>query len=164
MKMKHHLVTTNLELLDELDQFLSSLPEELYQDKTKGSSIGMHIRHILEFYAQLEDAVTSSSFSYDHRKRDTSIENSTLKAREKISGISEFLSNLNGPLSEIITLQAACSISSPDLEIKTTLGRELYHVSEHTTHHLAIIKLLVNEYEFSDSFGVAASTRRAVGQ
>ncbi|NAS32775.1 hypothetical protein GTQ40_17480 [Flavobacteriaceae bacterium R38] len=158
----------NLEYLEDIlnqlndDQFSRSL------EILSKSTIGMHVRHILEFYTCLINAVKRNDVvDYDSRVRDTSLESSTLNCLNTIQNISEFLDGVNEDIDMKLRVNYALASNKEGDEtitINTSLHRELQYNIEHAVHHLAIIKIgirsLEDSFNLDENFGVAASTIR----
>jgi len=128
------------------------------------SSIGMHIRHVLEFYICLIEAKQTKTINYDLRKRDLALETSTNKCVFIIDDIIKEVKAFT--TDEELTLIADYSTEQTEnaITLKTSLYRELLYNIEHCTHHMAIIKIglksLEKEIHINEGFGVASSTIR----
>lgn len=157
--------TKMTENLNQLDALLQQIPIEKYVSEIKvlsGSTIGQHIRHILEFYLAL---VTSkvNTINYDERDRDKTIENSIDKATATIEYIQSSISTINEHLTLLYTADFT-SEGHKSLNIETSVGREMAYCLEHSIHHQALIKAALIELNLkhlvNDDFGVAYSTLR----
>ena len=158
--IKHTLVELRsvIHLMDN-DQF--SKPLTIFS----GSSIGMHARHIVEFYqCLLIQYNDNQTINYDKRRRDHRLESCTQHFGLTISHIIKTLEivnhdNLNRPLS--IKSEGEDGLSEP---IVSSLARELQYNLEHTIHHAAFIKIgvltLLPDAHLPSTFGVAPSTLR----
>ncbi|MDW5290166.1 DinB family protein [Formosa sp. PL04] len=159
------LITSNhLNQLKELAKNLSDdqLSEPL--NVLDNSTIGAHVRHVLEFYLCLFDCVHLKHLNYDDRKRDKKVETSTEKC---VLVIERLLNALNTYQTDFeLTLSADYSTDFTDqaVSVQTTFFRELLYNIEHLVHHLAIIKIgmqtLELEETISDDFGISSSTIR----
>jgi uncharacterized damage-inducible protein DinB len=160
-KLIQNIQSTLVELNDvicqlEESQFSQSLPI------FSGSSIGMHSRHIVEFFqCLLEQSLDNQQVNYDKRSRDLLLQTNLdyfSQAVETVISTLDTLSEarLKGPLS-IVT-------DDTDEVMKSSLNRELNYNLEHTIHHAALIKIgilnLMPNKELPKSFGVAPSTIR----
>lgn len=144
--------------LNELIELLNRMSEEQYQLPSKelsGSSIGQHIRHIIEMYHCLLQQYESGIINYDDRKRDIRIETKidyTLYCLEQIKK----QINLNDkPLLLVNHLMGS------NLEIQSHYSRELLYNLEHCIHHQALIKVALmsfDDIEVTEYFGYAPST------
>ena len=149
--------------LNQLSELLQSISEEDFSKQTEvlsGSTIGQHFRHILEFYLVLVDS-KNNTISYDKRKRDRGIENSTKLALKSIKHIELKLENLNQE--ETISLDADFTEDgSRKSKIKSSMAREMAYCLEHSIHHQALIKAGLVSLKLknlvNDKFGVAYST------
>ena len=128
-----------------------------------GSSIGMHARHVVEFYqCLLSQKIDNQIVNYDKRQRDMLLQTQTGYFVYTVSQIINRLDNLDHS-----KLDTPLSISS-DLEgsapINSSLARELHYNLEHTIHHAALIKIgllsIHSSWQIPPSFGVAPSTIR----
>ncbi len=152
------LVSLNSEVLGELSDFLSQLKSEDFADCSpvlRTSSIGQHVRHILELYDCMLSQYESGIVCYDDRKRDKRLETDLSLAVAKIKEIRE---NLKLEDKEIILKMAV----GTDFEtIRSSYNRELCYNLEHCIHHQALIKIACNQLDYlslPSSFGVAKST------
>ncbi len=119
--------------------------------------ISGHMRHIIEFYECFLDGLPAGRIDYDARKRDQSIERSTVAADACIHLLSDCLKTapeLRGDALVWVRLEESCATSS--------VGRELQVLSSHTVHHFAMIALTLRAHGvmIDRSFGVAPSTLR----
>lgn len=157
-----NVITENLKQLANL---LEKIPVEAYQKKIdilSGSSIGQHMRHILEFYQIVVEA-QKNTLSYDNRKRELIIQEDPKVALARIASISESL--LNTDNDREINLDADFTSSGEKTQhLKSSIGREIAYCIEHSIHHQALIKaglIALNlKHLVSEDFGVAYSTIR----
>jgi uncharacterized damage-inducible protein DinB len=128
------------------------------------NTIGKHLRHIIEFYDILIDACNENkTVSYDHRIHCTNTETDLEIANERLKKASEWLKNIP----EVKDLKLLVSYDNKGKEsfvIPSSIERELVYNIEHAIHHMAIIRIAV-ENEFQDvkldqHFGIAYSTIR----
>ena len=145
--------------LKELGNTLRCISDELYTRKSQylfGSSMGQHVRHILEMYEVVLKGYSLDQFSYDRRERNTILEESVEEMYFVISRISSEIKKKDKGL--------ICTIynnKGNKKELKTTYFRELLYCFEHGIHHQALIKVALKEFEWEnipENFGVAPST------
>ncbi|MCB0374777.1 MAG: hypothetical protein KDD04_02550 [Sinomicrobium sp.] len=128
------------------------------------STIGMHIRHIIEFYCCLMESRTTGRVDYDSRKRDIELETRSRKCIAVLDDILDFIATNSQDFP--INLKADYSLKKEDpIILSTTFYRELLYNIEHTVHHMAIIKIGIGELNdaairIDENFGVAVSTIR----
>lgn len=149
------------ELLKEVSTVISLLDHQDYSHALpvlNGSSIGKHVRHILDLFECLIESSTESTINYDQRKRNPETETSKEFALLKIESIVKSLDLLN--LKKEVRLNQ--KLNDEFCAINSTVERELLYNIEHCIHHLAIIKIgIENNFSYvqlPESFGVAYST------
>ncbi len=153
------ILNKNIEQLSALLQILNSLTVSEYAlplTELKNSTIGKHVRHVLEFYLQLLQNETN--ISYDARNRDLNLETNPNTAIERIFLILDKLSTITED--KKITLDCSLTLGEPH-QIDTFLSRELLYTLDHTIHHLAIIKIGLEfslHIKVADHIGIAPST------
>jgi len=154
------------ENLMQIMDLLNSISESDYTKKSEvlsGSTIGQHIRHILEFYLLLVSGSFTGTISYDKRERDIRIEESPSFAIEKIKKLLSGMDTLQE--AETVSFEVDYSMEgNSGNRIISSVGRELAYCIEHSIHHQALIKaglITMGISGITDShFGVAYSTIR----
>jgi hypothetical protein len=122
------------------------------------NTIGQHVRHIIELFQCLENGYNEGIVNYEKRKRDTAIETNKELALQLLQ---EIYSNLGRPDKELVLNASYDDHSSEPLSITTNYFREIAYNLEHTIHHMALIRVGINEVsaiELPENFGVASST------
>ena len=123
-----------------------------------GSTIGKHLRHVIELFQSLEKGYDAGIVNYEKRKRDPQIENDKDFA---LSLLHEIQDNLGKPDKELNLESSYDDGSSEIITIKTNYNRELVYNLEHTIHHMALIRIGINEVSkirLPEDYGVASST------
>jgi hypothetical protein len=125
-----------------------------------GSSVGMHVRHILEFYQCLLNGLVNRSVDYDARERDTRIEHDPEFACGLIQQLLHEIESLTQNLD--ITLYTSLDLSESRQAIPSNFFRELIYMIEHSVHHMAILKMAYadsfSSIPIPSDFGIATST------
>lgn len=145
-------------------QLVSSLDKLTPEQYTKvctnlsNSSIGQHVRHIIEMFQCLEKGYDTGVVNYEKRNRDRAIETDKELALELIHGISKGLDRENKEL----LLEGVYNDTSEELmQFTTNYYREVVYNMEHMIHHMALIRVGLREVdniEVPASFGVASAT------
>ena len=123
-----------------------------------GATIGQHVRHIIEMFICLECGYSSGIVNYENRKRDRQIEQDITLALAKIQ---EIQSGLCKPDKPLILEGIYDSESTHLIRIPTNYYREMIYNLEHTIHHMALIRVGINELTqiaLPENYGVASST------
>jgi hypothetical protein len=146
-------------ILNEIEHITLCLTDVQYCQKVEvlsGSSIGQHLRHIIEFYICL--FADKDYVNYDERERNLLIEQSPLYTREVIANLKTRLFSLD--LDQRIDFKQM--LGNHEVFLPSSYARELIYLSEHTIHHFALIKIGLSSVcpnvEFDKNFGVAEST------
>ena len=148
-------------LLLQLENVLSKMSDEQYSTPIpllSQSTIGQHVRHIIEFYIELNKGYEIGIINYDDRKRDHSLQTCRTTAIKKFREISDGLDKENTALS--IYADFANNDSSTQ-KLETNYFRELMYNLEHTVHHMALIRVGLHtstKIAIPNDFGVAEST------
>jgi hypothetical protein len=124
----------------------------------KHSSVGKHVRHIVEFYECLLFNPEAYSVNYDNRKRNGLLEENVKYTLDYITEIIDTIKQL----SVNKRMQLISVYNTETISIETTLYRELSYNIEHTVHHLAIISIALPLHFpyilIPENFGYAEST------
>lgn len=149
------------EVFIQLSDALDRLSDKEYMQPSDilfNASIGQHIRHIIELFQCLEKGYEEGLVNYEKRKRDYRIETNKNLAALLLRKIYRNLSKPNKRLS----LEAEDYNETVEtVTITTNYYREIAYNLEHTIHHMALIRVGINEVsdiQLPGQFGVAYST------
>lgn len=166
--MSIYLATlSNTNTLKELCQLLQILDDKTYERQNRSltgeeiSSIGVHCRHILEFYQCFFLGLSTGIIDYDSRLRDINVEHCKETALDQLFRTCKNLAELPDCfLPETLTLKAQVDCELAAITSQTCALRELIFLQNHSVHHLALIAALLNSYGLStpSGFGLANST------
>ncbi|MFT4887581.1 MAG: putative damage-inducible protein DinB [Pseudohongiellaceae bacterium] len=152
-----------LHCIEQCEEVVNSLGADDYANSYEGSSsMGSHVRHILDRFQSLFVGLPGLSVDYDARKRDKAIESSTGSARFAIALVSWRMRELDlvKLLGQSISVRETVYHRAAPIKISSTLERELMGLITHSIHHLAIISMLAKQcgHSMGPSFGKAPST------
>jgi hypothetical protein len=146
------------EMIDRLDDAVYIADSRRFS----GSSIGKHVRHTLDHFSLLlVGHARGDPIRYDHRSRGVPVERERAAATEAIEHVRRLIGSLTpSHLRESITIRVMPDASGAELDIRSTLARELAFASHHAVHHFAIMKSIAEEHGFSfpDDYAQAPST------
>jgi FtsZ-binding cell division protein ZapB len=152
---------TSQDLLTQLSLILSEFDDEMFAKNLSvlmDNSIGKHVRHILDLFECLIQGSVSGCINYDHRNRDLVLESSVSTALERIQFIQSEIQELDLEKS----VQMNQKLANIEIELESIIQRELLYNIEHTVHHLAIIRIGIEqnfpEISIPKNFGIAYST------
>lgn len=127
-----------------------------------GSSIAQHVRHVIEFYVCLmaaEDGVVN----YDARKRDKTLETDRNAVLATLEALRDWLNDAV-PNTALELIEDHSLDGTAPVRMHTSLYRELAYALDHGIHHMALIRIAVEQHHahlaLDPDFGVAPSTIR----
>ena len=140
----HTLIEGSLTSVDQLIEFIEELDNTDYQriaSPQYESSIGQHLRHILDLYQAVISAGEGGLIDYDQRRRGNSVERDVNQGLAELADIRQWLTTLNGDdFDHPVSVSSEININTQQVSVfQSSYGRELCFVSSHLTHHLAIM-------------------------
>lgn len=157
MSIKYAVV----DLMEQLQRVLERLSDHQYTMPVgllSDATIGQHVRHILEFFVELNKGYDSGVVNYDRRKRDHTIESNRLVAIRQLVDIGYGITRPEKALSLVADLVPG---ATAPIIVPTYYSRELIYNVEHTIHHMALLRIAItaiSTVKLPEGFGVAAST------
>ena len=145
----------------QLSESLKQLTDAEYTQPSKilfNATIGQHVRHIIELFLCLEKGYDEGFVNYEKRKRDYRIETDKNVAVGLLKDIYRRLERENR---DIVLEAEDYGDVAEVVDIPSNYYRELAYNLEHTIHHMALIRVGINEVStiaLPDEFGVAYST------
>jgi hypothetical protein len=148
-------------VLEQLINTLENLSDVSYNHKSillNGSTIGGHTRHVIELFLTLLNGYEKCSINYEARKRDIQIETDKKFAISLLKNICTriYLENKKLTINDFLN-----EVENDTNKIETNFNRELLYNLEHCVHHMALIRVAINEVStilLPENFGVAAAT------
>ncbi|PTX61748.1 hypothetical protein C8N46_104392 [Kordia periserrulae] len=132
-------LSTSKKLLNEL----TAAPYSCKEVAPYYSSIGTHIRHVLDFYTCIFKGLDRKYVDLTSRGRNQRIENDRNCAISEIELIENHLRTLySADLNELITVED--DLGNGVITIDYTLGALLAQANSHTIHHYAIIAYILD--------------------
>lgn len=157
------VIDSSIEILDQMSGFIGDLDDISYTAISKplfNSSIGEHLRHIIDFYRAL--MTENNNINYDIRRRGAATEHLRQEGLAELAEIRLWLQTLDqNPLDEIITVTTEVSVSmQTSVEFKSSFKRELNMASTHLLHHLALMAMIAKtlHIDINPSIGIAPAT------
>jgi hypothetical protein len=154
--------------LHDIKSLLLKLSNNQYTSESallSNTTIGQHVRHILEFYKCVLDGLAIQHINYDNRDRNLIVETNIDVAVEYLDKV---ISKLNESTIDIELILEGnfCEEENENIKIRTTYFRELAYCLEHSIHHQALIKVGLIEMEAAHlidfEFGIAPATIRNI--
>ena len=169
-----NLIQANVEALTQGKGLLKQLTQEQFVcvcEPYVFSTIGEHIRHVLDMYRSLMvlDSNTLGNevlIDYDSRTRGNPVEKSREAALVAVEDVLAWVMRLEQFHSQekwdfrLSIKTEVCLESTATATIASNLARELVFVSSHAVHHFALIAVIakLQDVDVPQSFGVAPAT------
>lgn len=144
-----------------LGNLLSSINNEQYTRKIAhlaDTSIGGHTRHIIEMVQCVTKGYNKSEIDYLNRSRNLTLEHDRLLA---LFTAQQLENGIRVPDREVKIVVETNDESDTVSHVPSTYFREIVYATDHTIHHLALIKVALIEMKLEIAnkyFGVAYST------
>ncbi|RZV66488.1 MAG: DinB family protein [Flavobacteriaceae bacterium] len=119
------------------------------------SSIGTHIRHILDFYQCIFIGMENGVVDLTNRNRDLSVERDCDCANDYLESILNTIEGFKVDLNKIILVRD--DLGQGIVQINYTIGSLFAQANSHTIHHYAIINYILDRLGISmedDDFGL----------
>ena len=160
------LIRNTENIIAQLAELVQSIqPDEFSRklDILSGSTIGQHVRHIVEFYMELDNGYGACDVCYDNRKRKLELETSPTAVIDQLKEIIDSIKQYD--TKRELLIKTNHNVDSTNQAVsKSTVSREIVYALDHTIHHLAIIKIAIQvefpHIKLSKNIGVAPSTVR----
>jgi uncharacterized damage-inducible protein DinB len=159
------VIKGSIESLEQVIDFIQELSDEIYMqipEPLSNSSIGQHLRHILDLYMALIMSSDLQNINYDVRRRGLALETDRNEGIKELFVVCDWLKSLDLTLLNIEThISTEVSVySEVTANFSSTVGREVCFVSTHLTHHLALMAVIAKflGHTVSPDLGVAPTT------
>lgn len=145
----------------QLSETLDKLSNEEYVRPSKtllNATIGQHVRHIIELFQCLEKGYDDGIVNYEKRARDYRIETDKALASVLLKAVYEHIEKPNKEI--VLEAENYCNTIEV-VSVPSNYYRELVYNLEHTIHHMALIRVGINEVSsvaLPEEFGMAYST------
>lgn len=152
------IVNQAIDLLEEMQvsEYQKKLPPHF------PSSIGAHMRHIVDHFTALINGSVSGHINYNLRSRESQIEQSPQAARERLSDISAWLDAIDCSLldAKVMVTSEIDVTRTQSTTCQSTLERELVFASSHAIHHYALVRIMcaMQNKTIPEFFGYAPAT------
>jgi hypothetical protein len=160
---RHRLVAALGEQLRSLRAVVCATPQRVYRSAPSGASgsVGAQVRHCLDHVLALVAAAGGETVTYDGRARGTAVERDREAAIAELDRLCLSIEHLTpAVLDRRVRLDLVTGRDGGQVDLLTTIGREAAYVTQHTIHHAAIIRLLIERCGVAtgEEFGYAPST------
>ena len=158
--MIQQLIDANVRFLSQASELLDAMDQTTYARRQQGlSSVGAHLRHIIDHYTAFAEGAASGQVDYDDRQRDRQVEEDLLVAIGAVRNTVNALQSMD--VADDAPLQVKIDDGGPATPWSTSsVQRELQFLVSHTVHHFALIKVVLRDtgIPLHEHFGIAPST------
>lgn len=164
MSATQTLIDLNREYLRQGQRLILGISHDVYigtDEQLSGSSVGDHVRHVIEHYQRFLMGYREEAVDYDARQRDTRISSDENFAGSVIEQVIDGLRELADSDAPLMVKMAVSADGSRDVPLtSSSVNRELQYLQAHTIHHYALIALLLRAQgeDPPSDFGYAPST------
>ena len=132
-----------LKLITDEDYVKPALSSSSSLVAPQSCSVGAHIRHSLDHFGYVCDAIHGNStlLQYDDRSRDTNIERMRYKAVERCESYAETIHQAD--LERLIDVSFMGNERGDKYIVPSNVGREISFVAHHGIHHLSSIRVIM---------------------
>jgi hypothetical protein len=124
--------------------------------------VGAHMRHVIEHYEALLDAVCTRQVNYDARPRDRALEATPELAGHRLHALRQRLGHWTPDLLDmsVQVLGQGGTVGDFNFRVLSSIGRELAFVAGHAVHHFALLAAHCQQHGIPTPahFGKAPST------
>ncbi len=158
------IIQSNLKTLQKTNLLLSNLTNEELSNNSVSpyySSLGCHIRHILDFYDCILNVNSNKRIDLTARNRNNGVETNCEFAIQYLNVIVDKLNNIDGKVEEKVYVIDDLGLGKT--EIQYTLGAIFAQANSHAIHHYAIINYILDNLGImlqDDDFGYNPTTPR----
>lgn len=163
------IIAGNIQAIDQALAFLQQLSDSQYtsiQSPYVASSIGQHIRHIVDVFFSVTRRIDPCVIDYDVRRRGADIETSKSIAILELNEVRDWMVSfdiLPGHSDDDgrITIRTEVAVEDTrSVELESSIARELIFASSHAVHHFALISVIakLQGIKLDDQFGLAPAT------
>ena len=124
------------------------------------STIGLHTRHIIELFQELDAGYSIGQVNYYNRKRDLLLETNSENC---INALHSIVATIARPDKAINILGSYSNDDEQSLDVTSSYYRELIYNLEHAIHHMAYIRIGIEHLGtiiLPKEFGIAPATNR----
>lgn len=144
--MKAIIISSINKNLKSAIDLINAIDNDTYQNATVApyySSIGSHIRHVLDFFNCIFEGLDSNNIDLTARKRDELLATDKEAAKKHIFELQEKLNGFVGVQTDYL-LHVTDNLGEGKVTVDYTLESILAHANSHAIHHYAVIGYILS--------------------
>lgn len=145
--MRLEVISAINENLQKASLLLTSIDQKIYIDESIApyySSIGSHIRHVLDFFNCIVEGLDVNNIDLTARKRDERVATQIPYALESILSIQQTLMSFSN-VSTNYLIHVTDNLGQGNITVDYTLESILAHANSHAVHHFATIGYMLHQ-------------------
>lgn len=163
MQEQTRLIRNCIALLEQAAVLLQRIDDQTYISPNRlspGGSIGVHMRHCLDFYQSFLSGIDKARVDYNVRERGSLIETHRFSALQRIEATIVGLRFVPTDQPTFLLVSTENDATNRSSWCASSLLRELEFLQSHTIHHYSLVAMLLRlqGIEPGEDFGVAPST------
>lgn len=143
------------------EKLITNINDDIFcQNQQNSSSIGAHVRHVLDRAHCVVAGFKTKIINYDNRRRDIKLENNKELALDELKRILDQIQKFSQDLNQEVEIIESVNEEGAKAQLKSNFGREFHDITIHMIHHLATIKFLLEKsgIKVDKNFGKNYST------
>jgi uncharacterized damage-inducible protein DinB len=144
--MLHEAAVDALGQITALLDIVQQQPEDAIETLLVGAQIGAHIRHVHDHFSAFFHGCECGTLDYNRRTRNSPAETELGVCLCQHGRILETLKNHASNRSDLRIISEIDCRTSRNVELDSTIDRELLYLINHTIHHVALISLKLTHY------------------
>lgn len=148
-------------IFDRYKDLIENIDHSVFQQSfNNSSSIGAHVRHVLDRSDCVVEGFSSGKIDYDKRRRNVDLENNPALCAKEFDRILAEIEGFSGGVGSVVEVSETLNCEGLKASMKSTYERELLDIILHCTHHMATMKFILEKsgIEVDKDFGKNAST------
>uniref|UniRef100_UPI0040473028 hypothetical protein n=1 Tax=Mariniflexile sp. TaxID=1979402 RepID=UPI0040473028 len=146
----HTIIQSSIHTLSKSKSLLGSLSDEIISDHSVSpyySSIGSHIRHILDFYDCIFGTSLDNGIDLTARSRNKKVESECSSAKQYLDSIIDKLMKFECDMNDPVVVFDDLGLGK--VEMTYTYGALFAQANSHTIHHYAIMNYILDALNIS---------------
>lgn len=122
--------------------------------------IGSHLRHVHDHFRALIASQETGVVDYNLRRRDCAEETNLLLCKKEQERLLQQLLQLDNTKQSLLLISEIDCFETESTQMPTSLDRELLYLINHSIHHMAIIRYILENQSIKapEHIGIAPST------
>lgn len=151
--MKRSIISSINDTLNKAIALLNAVDTKTYSDDSIGpyySSIGSHVRHVLDFFDCIISGIDTNDIDLTARKRDEILSTNKEAAKEHVYEIQKILVSYVDVNTDYL-IHVTDNMGQGKVTVNYTLESILAHANSHAIHHYATIGYILHRLEVAVS-------------